>query len=117
MLSGLVPSSSESDSDQDADSSQRDLGAGDEVGGVEDSQCAVRTTEKKNLGTVRPTLGVQQRLTELRQERLRIAEKTEARRISALQKQAVKAGVCVCVVCGERPRISVLMSVIQMCVQ
>ena len=95
MLSGLVPSSSESDSDQDADSSQRDLGAGDEVGGVEDSQCAVRTTEKKNLGTVRPTLGVQQRLIELRQERLRIAEKTEARRISALQKQAVKAGACV----------------------
>lgn len=94
MLSGLVPSSSESDSDQDADSSQCDLGADDEVGGREDSQCVVRTTElKKNLGTVRPTLGVQQRLTELRQERLRIAEKTEAKRISALQKQAVKAGV------------------------
>lgn len=38
-----------------------------------------------------------QRLSALREERLRLAQKTEARRISALQKQAVKAGVwCVC---------------------
>lgn len=57
MLSSLLPSS-ESDSDQEADSSQRGVEAGDEVGGEDDQKAVTTPHEKRDLGAVRPARGV-----------------------------------------------------------